>query len=263
MNKISYNGEWYVAGSDIKLPGRLLFKDKEKKILLEIFGDKYIDGAPVINSSEGRDPRYNSKNYNDGFQELHILVNGKTISDITLYNVRWAGTEGIGRDLYLINYEVQFVFFGTNISETNNLLVQSATVIFPYLSSWFDGWESLNKLKEIEKISFSQFGYSVNTNQVVPLKVKKGLQLVILDQYKKGMEVLGGERSVKFQKVVGFQYDKGVLFSELLADIGIFGRLLEFCHGKPINKKLETVTFDKMTQVGNYTLHNGDDVEKH
>ncbi|MDQ6890738.1 MAG: hypothetical protein M3Z56_10735, partial [Bacteroidota bacterium] len=263
MSKSIHNGEWYVPGNGYKSPGRLRFKDNSKKIILEIFGDKYIDGAPVINSSEGRDPRYNSKNYNDDFRELHLLVNGKTLSDITLYNSRWNGTEDVGKDLYLIKYEVQFAFFGTHIAAATDLFVRSATLIFPYLSTWFDGGESLNKLKEIEHKKFSQYGYWNNKGEVTPIQVKEGLQLNIFDEFSKGREVLGVHRSVKFQKKIDFNYNVHVPFSQLLGDVGLFGRLLEFCHGRPINKKLLTVQFDKSCSVGNYTLHDGEDVEKH
>jgi|GEM_PF-6240512 len=263
MKKFIHHGEWYVPGNTVRLSGRLLFKEKSKKIILEIFGDKYIDGAPVVNSSEGRDPRYHSTNYNDDFREVHPLINGKTMSVITLYNSRWSGTEEIGIDLYLIKYEVQFAFFGTHISLTTDLLVSSAILIFPYLSTWFDGPESLDKLKEIEHKKFSQYGYSNNRNEVTPIPVKGDLQLAIFDDYSKGREIWGVNHSIKFQKKIDFIYKVPVAFSQFLHDVGNFRGLLEFCHGRPVNQKLLNIYFDKPCQVGNYTLHGTDNVEKH
>jgi hypothetical protein len=259
------NGEWFLPGSSLKLPGRLLFKEKSKKIILQIFGDKYIEGEPVI-SPEPKDKRYHSKNYNDKYANAHLLINGIGRETVTLYNARWAGTKDIGKDIYLIKYDIQFVFFGSHITSIDTFLLTSATLIFPYLSTWFDGWESLDKMRIFEDKEFSLSDFIHNKKAVPPVHVRDGLQFIIYDEYRKSMKEIGVHHSVRFQKKIDFQYDNPVSFEGLLDDISIFGKLLEFCFGKQINEKLLSVTFhgdNKRLLVGNYSLHHGESINQH
>jgi hypothetical protein len=277
MPTLTHNGEWFLPGSNLKIPGRLYFSDEKNKIVLETFSDRYLSNEPVIRIDPERDKEYNSKDYNDTYDENYILVNGNAHGKITLYNCHWDGTEDIGMDLYLVKYEVQFVFWSIHLSLISELLINSATLIYPFLSSWYDGWESLGKLRKFENKEF-RFSDSINnSNLVAPIKIENGPDLIIYDSFSKRMEQIGVHHSLKYQKFIKFNYVKSIGFTDLLTDISKFSKLLEFCHGKPLKKKLLEIEFDRVNEenstseikhnftspVGNYSLHEGADVESH
>lgn len=272
-----HNGEWFIPESDFKLPGRLSFNDKENTIILETFSDRFLSNETIIIVDAERDKRYNSKNYNDSYQENYILINGNAHGKITLYNCNWIGTEDIGKDLYIVKYEAQFVFWGIHLRSEEEFLIKSATLIYPFLSSWYDGWESNDKLRKFEDKEFGLSDNINNSNLVIPIKIENGPDLVIYDSYSKRMEQIGVHHSIRYQKLIKFNYNQSISFNDFLNDISIFSKFLEFCHGKPLKKKLLDVKIDRIAKgntnefddfhstspVGNYSLHEGADVKKH
>lgn len=275
---MKHAGEWFLPGSNLKLSGRLIFEDANKKIFLELFGNRFLDGEPVISNLK-RDKRYNSKNFNDSFKKFHSIILGDAHGYVTLYNCHWSGTEDVGKDIYILKYRVEFVFFGAHINTIEQPLVESATFIFPYLSSWFDGWESINKLEMFKNAEFS-FSDNINNEQTAtPLNIKQGFTLIMYDKYTKLMREIGVHHEVKYQKFVKFQYEKPVCFKDMLVDVNIFSKLLEFSLGKPLKKMITEIEvnsnclilYNKIFNnqsfirlpVGNFSLFKAEDVKKH
>ena len=130
MNESINTGEWFIPESNLKLPGRLLFDDENNKIILELFGDKYLDGNPIIISDPDRDKRYHSKLYNHNHERWHSVVLGVANGYITLYKCSWEGVQDIGKDLYSVKYKCDFVFFNIHAISVDDLLIESGTFIF-------------------------------------------------------------------------------------------------------------------------------------
>jgi hypothetical protein len=279
MDKSLHSGEWFLPGSNLKFPGRLLFEEESKEIILELIGDKYLSADPVINNSENRDNRYNSKNYNNDFTASYLLILGNARGLITLYNSRWAGTEDLGKDLYIIKYSSQFVFWSVHIDSIEHFSIKSATLIYPYLASWFDGSESSNKMEVFENKEFSISDSINNQHRVPPIRVKDGLEFILYDEYTRRMEEIGVYHTVKYQKLIKFRYVKPVPFADMISDISVFNKLLEFCLCKPLKQKLLGIEINKHdgliyrdhcqptdyidSPVGNYSLHDGENIKKH
>ena len=225
------NGEWFIPSCETTLPGRLFFNDKENKITLETFGNKYLSGEPMVIIDPERDKKYHSKNYNHSYQERYPLINGNTIGKITLYNCRWAGTEDIGKELYIVKYDVQFVFWGVHVKSVNDFYIKSATLQYPYLGSWYDGWEAQGKMEIFENNNIGSSGHKNNLDEISPISIPEGPDIFIYDSFSKRMETIGVHHSMKYQKLLKFEYKNSILFKDLITDIFNFNRLLEFSHG--------------------------------
>ncbi|MEJ7681118.1 MAG: hypothetical protein WKG06_25350 [Segetibacter sp.] len=155
----------------------------------------------MIREIDNRDKRYNSKNFNDSFKEHHSLVVGEARGLITLYDCQWDGTEEVGKDLYLIKYKAEFAFFGVHISSIDQPIIKSATFIFPYLSSWYDGWESVNKLSIFEDREFSLSDRINNEHVVSTITIRTNFNLVLYDEYSRRLKEVGIHHEVKYQKI--------------------------------------------------------------
>lgn len=279
MKESLHTGEWFLPDGNSKLPGRLIFDNKKKKISLELFGDRYIDGEPMIKNIDNRDKKYNSKNFNDSFKEYHSLIIGEAHGHITLYNCQWDGTKELGNDIYLIKYIAEFAFFGVHVNSIDQSIIKSATFIFPYLSSWYDGWESVNKLSVFEDREFSLSDRINNERVASTVTIKTGVNLIFYDEYSKLLREVGVHHEVKYQKFIKFQYDISVSFKEMINDVFVFASLLKFSLGKPLKKMLTEIEINKENvitydsnfhkenfiriPVGNFSLHKGEDVIRH
>ncbi|HEY9362633.1 MAG TPA: hypothetical protein VIQ00_05195, partial [Chitinophagaceae bacterium] len=134
MKDYDYHGDWFLPGSDEKFPGRVSIKEEIKSIVLEIFGNSTIEGTVI------------KKLFDYERQRFHPLILGEGAVRVTLYNCTWAGTQVIGKEMYQIEYRAQILFHAVHIFNPGFLL-QSGTFRYPYLASWYDGWQSHNKIE--------------------------------------------------------------------------------------------------------------------
>ncbi len=241
MKDAAHTGEWFLPGCESKYPGSVFLNKEKNLIKLKLYGPKSIEGRSVI-AGLNSDPEH--------FHSF-ILGTGAFSEKITLYNCELREVETIGKDLAEINYEAEFIFTGAHISNKEELFVESGTFVFPYLSSWYDGDQSLNKLnggrsglyfsddKELEKKLNSP-------KEPVPenLAINENLTLVFWERLEKRVRQVGVHYDVKFQKYISFTYSTVVPFKQLLKDAAIFGRLLAFCISEPLVYEIQSI---KMT----------------
>lgn len=83
MSEFVNKGEWFLPNSNVKLPGRLIFNDEDRTIILELYTDKYLDGQPVI-SYLMKEKKYQSRDYNDQYQTVHTTIFGEGVDLMTL-----------------------------------------------------------------------------------------------------------------------------------------------------------------------------------
>lgn len=266
MKDYDYRGDWYLPGSEKKFPGRVSINEETKSITLEVFGDKTIEGTVIKNLFDYERQRF------------HPLVLGDCGGQVTLYNCTPACTQAIGKAMYQIEYRAQFLFMAIHIVNPD-FLVQSATFKYPYLASWYDGWQSLDKIKLAES---AEFGIEVDVGEGEPdyIAVTDNLTLALYDKVSRRMIEVGVHHSVKYQKNIAFTYRKPVSFEDLISDAIILKKLLEFTYGKPIPYKLVAIKVPKefisierdylfenekvvTCYVASYELHKGKDVNKH
>ena len=55
MSNLTNNGEWFLPGSNLKIPGRLYLADEKNKIVLETFSDRYLSNETIIKIDPERD----------------------------------------------------------------------------------------------------------------------------------------------------------------------------------------------------------------
>lgn len=281
MTDLKYSGEWFLPESNVKLSGRLAIDGENKIISLELYGEQYLDGSSVFINKPERDKRYRSKEHNHSYETQHIVILGTTRTLITLFNCQWDGTEEIGENTYLIKYQAKFAFFDAHIRSLADLHIESGTFIYPYLSSWFDGFKSMNKLDYASPNEFKLMDED-EKDDPVSIPVTDNLRLVFFDQINRHMKEFGVHHETKFQKYLNLEYTEPASFQNLLMDAAHFKRLLEFSHGKPLRNKLLKIKIrtDKLLNynrpsynpkevdtihldVANFTLHKGEDVFKH
>ncbi|KAA2240309.1 hypothetical protein F0L74_29550 [Chitinophaga agrisoli] len=215
--KGEYNGEWFLLGGS-KHDGQLTIDDEAKDIKLEIIGAEFIEGGKVDSG------KFHPKH-------LHQIILGSSSNKITLYNCQLAGYSKLGRSLYLITYQVEYVFLGVHFKE-DSIPVRSGTFIFPHLSAWYDGENSLNKLE-------GKQGLFINGNHIIQdaltndeIKVNEELTLILWDKVMKHIEQMNVSYKVTYEKYARFQYDRNVGFERLLRDGITFLKLLSFLSRK-------------------------------
>lgn len=274
-------GEWFLPNSNLKLPGKLIFDNKNKIIILELFGDKYLDDVPVIKNDPNRDKRYHSEDFNDNFKKYHSLVLGEASGHTTLYSCQWHGNKKLGKGIYKVKYKVEFVFSGVHLKEDNTILVRGGTFIFPYLSTWYDGEMFLYKLKGKQGLYVEGKHVIQNVSTDDKITINHELSLNLWDEVKEDIEEINISYKVKFQKYIRFQYEIDVPFKRLLQNAVTFLKLLQFCFGKPLNFQIISANIDlkhtteedsysqiaqegyKLVYVSNYTLSKKTKIESH
>lgn len=266
MKDYDYQGDWFLPGSDKKYPGRLSIDEESKLIVLEIFGNNMIEGTVIKNLFD-----YERHHF-------HSLILGECAGEVTLCNCTWSRTQVIGKGMYQIEYRAQFLFHAVHIINSD-FLVQSATFRYPYLASWYDGWQSLNK---IELDETTEFGIRADLGEGKPdnIAVTQDLTIALYDKVSRQMIEIGVHHSVKYQKNIAFEYSNAVPFKKLIYDSAIFKKFLEFSFGKPISHKLNAIQVPKefvssersyqfqnqesiTCYVSSYEFHKGKDVNKH
>lgn len=260
MRNIEYSGEFFLPNRDEKYPGRIIGSDESSKLILEIYGDESIDGKKLIKNSLVEIDYY------------HQIILGRCLSpaNLTLFDCHWQGTKLIGAKMFQIKYEIRILFKDVLINDYSNFKFNNITICLPFLASWYDGWESLNKVDE----------FAEQENQKIQsLKINKKLTLQFIDYLNKRPKVIGKSYEINHQKYLQFNYVSPTHFEEIITDITKFRRLLEFSSSKriqfklidaeinkslvstrdtePLDRNFTVVTFD------NYSFIQGQDVYKH
>ncbi len=224
-----HTGHWYLPGGKI-FPGQLLISNKEKSIVLKLFGIEYIEGVSVS-------PLQNEPHY------YHPIILGDNPA-VTLYNCHWSSCSEIGTDLYQIIYTIEYVFTGVHFKE-QELKIRYGTFIFPHLSPWFDGHDFFDKLK-------GKAGLYVDGKQVIQnllkteeVKVNDDLTIFLEDNVTENIEKINVSYKVTYQKFTHFQYSVDTPFFTLIKDGITFLKLLSFCLGKPLGFFIVDVGADK------------------
>lgn len=238
MNEIFHEGEWFLNEAGAKTPGRLRFAEEGKNITLQTFGNCFLDGTQVKDEDKKTPVFY------------HELIMGDARGEITLHQCRWSGTEHLGSDLYQIDYEVGYVFFGVLIADESKLLVSAGEFMFPQLASFIDN-DPLHGT-----IHFFEKDYQSKERQAV-IEIAENLKIQFLDKKnERGRQPF----EEKYYRTLRFIYDKPVAVQTLLQDAIHFKKLLEFSFGKPYPCQLLNVVLpdDKFVLIGNLSLLKGE-----
>lgn len=278
MSNPFHKGEWFLPGSELKLPGRLMINETDRTIRLELFGNRYLDDQPIIIHDPERAKKYHSKNYNENYATSLPFILGKAAGLVTLYRCQYYHVEDISDELYIIQYEAEYVFWGAHILSAASFLVRSATFIYPYLSSWYEGEDSHDKLRRDDR--HSPFD-KPRTPLEEPIPVTDGVSIQLTESYHKRSNNFGVHEETQYQMYLTFRYVTPTAFDQALMNAHIFGKLLQFCHGKPLEKSILSVTIDPyrvqyeehrwpsytpelvQLRITNFSLQRGEDVSRH
>jgi hypothetical protein len=251
MKEYDFEGDYFLPGSEKKFPGRLEVDKENKRIKLEIFAQETIEGNAINNILDYENQRY------------HSMIIGDCMGNVTLYNCSWAATQKIGKGLYQIDYKAEFLFHSVQIKDSN-FLVKSATFVFPYLASWYDGWDALGKINLDNR---AEFGISaqVEKENNDSVHVSQNLTITVFDKINRRMVEVGVHHSIKYQKYISFNYKNPIQFQETIHDASTFCKLLELVHSKPVLYKMVFINVPKnfISKEPNYILSKGDDIEVH
>jgi hypothetical protein len=278
MSNPFHKGEWFLPGSELKLPGRLVINEADRTIRLELFGNRYLDDQPIVIHDPERAKKYHSKNYNENYATTHSFILGKAAGLITLYRCRYYHVEDISDELYIIQYEAEYVFWGAHILSAASFLIGSATFIYPYLSSWYEGEGSHDKLHRDDHSSpFDK--PCAPLEDTIP--VTDGVSIQLTESYHKRSNNFGVHEETQYQMYLTFRYVTPAAFDQVLVNAHVFAKLMQFCHGKPLEKSILSVTVDKERvhhkedrwpsrtpepvnlRITNFSLQRGEDVSRH
>ncbi len=238
MNETEYSGEFFLPNSDTKYPGRIVDSKENNTLVLQIFGTNSIEGKCLKN------------NPNVDIQYQHEVILGLTFSpkNVTLVDCHWSGTKEIGNNLFQIDYKIQIVIQNIHVASINQLKLNKLRVCIPYLTTWYDGWKSLDKLNELN----NQEGEYAKT-----LKINNCLDLVFIDSLEKEYKVIGKSYAIKYQKYLQFEYQTSQPFYKIISDIIRFTKLVEFATSKSVRFKLIVGSIAK-NQILSYDDNYGD-----
>jgi len=204
MSNPFHKGEWFLPGSKLKLPGRLLINETDRTIRLELFGNRYLDDQPIIIHDTERAKKYHSKNYNENYATTLPFILGKAAGLITLYRCQYFHVEDISNELYIIQYEAEHIFWGAHIGSSESFLIRSATFIYPYLSSWYEGEASVNKLRRDDYPSPLA---KPRPPLEEPISVTDGVSIRLSESYNKRSQNIDNHEEVRYQLYLTFCYD--------------------------------------------------------
>lgn len=239
--KKNYKGEWFLPKSENKLSGELIFDDNIRKITLILFSEIYITGERII-----KNQLIFLKNKN----HFEIIL-GESDHLFTLYNCLLKSTESIGR-LTKIVYNVEFAFSYVHLEDMNSLKINNIEAKFPFLSSFFDGFDSIKDcFNETEKTEYSKL-----------LPITDNLNLKLVDNYNKNITNFNEGYELKYSKTIQFEYLRKKNFKEALKDIYTFSSLLSFVTKEPICFSIKIISipieylsrFDKYFTIQNQSL---------
>lgn len=259
-----HSGEWYLPGGK-KFPGRLIINKKKQRIMLELYGNEFIEGIAVDLP-------------NTYPQHFHTVILGDKIT-ATLYNCNWAGCSEVGKNLYRITYRIEYVFTGVHFTDIE-LPVRYGSFIFPHLATWFDGEEFQDKLKGKRGLFIDGKPVVQDMLKTDEIKINEELTIFFQDQVRESIDKTDISYKVLYEKFTHLQYNSDKSFRRLLKDAVTFLKLLSCCLGKPLNffivyvgadrSKLSTVENDFAStngavkiHVNNYSLKKGKEIETH
>lgn len=260
MANPTVTGEWFVPGGEHRFPGRLIHDDLKKEVRLELFAEKYIDGADVANFK------------NNNFARFHDIALGESGGKVTLYKVRWSGSEKIGKDFFLINYSAEFAIYGVHLAKKEALLVKSGTFQFPHLSSFLDGGTGKHPLEE----NSWEFPFQQGFKPFDQIPIGDNLSLVVVDQVWEETDADFTRKGKVYQQTLGFSYKKATPFDTMLNDARHFRDMLAFSYGRPQPYRLLDIVIAtaagessaspkndaKDLRVSNYSLHKGKEIRQ-
>ena len=206
MNK-EYKGDWYLPESKEKIPGKLIINSNLKKITLELYTNIYLTGEPII---------YN--NIETTNQNQFELILGDSQQKTTLNNCVFRSASSIGKNLHKITYEVEFIFLNIHLIKISDLKIYKAEVEYPYLSTFFDGWESIKDFDDKTESNIKS----------KPISITEKLELILVNKYYKKITKLGEGFEMKYSKSIIFQYSDGETFNEVIRSLYKFSKLLSF-----------------------------------
>jgi ApeA-like protein/HEPN superfamily Apea-like protein len=258
-------GEWFLPNGK-KYPGQITENKESGTVALQIFAEEYIEGA-VISFPNDRPIRF------------HKLILGVSSDHVTLYNCYLVSASLVGKGLFKIEYNIEFLIWGTHFFEEDSIVVASGTFSFPYLSTWYDGDLFLDKLDGRQgEFSFEE---DAPTNVLMDehLTINEELELLFQDEVKKSIVEMSVSYKVEYKKYLTFRYKNSVPFTRLLKDAITFRKLLEFSFSKPLRHQILNVTVERgyvtdprpefistsdflKLDVYNTTLHGNKPIEK-
>jgi len=206
MNK-EYKGDWYLPKNKDKISGKLIINSELKKITLELYTNIYLTEEPII---------YNK--FETTNQRQFELITGETSKKITLFNCIFRSASSIGKHLHKLTYEVEFVFLNIHLSKITDLKIHKVEVKYPYLSTFFDGWESIKDFDDKAESNIKS----------KPISVTEKLELILVDRYYKKITKLGEGFEMKYSKSIVFQYSNGETFNHVIRNLYKFSKLLSF-----------------------------------
>lgn len=224
-------GEWYLPGKNHRAQGRIIVDYDRKKIELEIFGDKSIDGLP-----------YNGNiMYNPA--RIHTYIYGKVAfgENIILYDCSLKSVKSIGKAFVQITYTIEFIFRGGTIPNDTETIVEAGTFRFPFIDSWYNGPDSVELSGDLNNFLMQnpdtkiEFDKERNVQQV---KIYDDFTLRFFEVIKKYYRQINVHYELIREYFVEFTYSTAVSFGRLMRDASSFCSLLEFCSGEPQSFKL-------------------------
>jgi hypothetical protein len=208
-------GEWFLPGCTKSFPGVLT--SSGGSFSLKVFGNEYLNGE---------DPKDINNPRNTDFQI--ILGICRQSGFVTLYNCEWRGTKDLGKELCEFKYSVYAVFEGAHVAKEEYFHIKSASTHFPFVDTWYDGWESMGKTKKALKRG--------QNHDEKTVKIDDNLTLKYIDYYAHHDYLDGHLTEIKYSKWVDFEYEQPVSFDRALRDWVKFQRMLEFTTmGKEVN----------------------------
>ena len=225
-----HTGEWHLPNGK-KYPGQLIIDSKKETIQLNIFGTEFIEGEII-------------KIPDTYPQHFHTIILGECDIEMTLYNCHWAGCEEVAKNLYRIEYRIEYVFTGIHFPDPS-MLIRGGTFIFPNLSTWYDGQLFLDKLEGRKGLYIDGKHVVQDVTGTDEIKINSELTLFLYDEVRKHIHKMSISYKVVYQKYLRLQYLKDVPFKTLLKDAITLLKLMAFCFGKPLNLFITSVHVDK------------------
>ncbi|MGV6831289.1 MAG: ApeA N-terminal domain 1-containing protein [bacterium] len=234
-----YTGEWFLHGNENLIPGKLKINEESKSINLELYTNVYLTGE-LINFK-----------IRDNEQRHFNIILGNNPWIITLYNCNWSRSERIGKSLYKLEYYVEFAFFNAHLKDT--FLVNKLEVVFPFLPSFFDGWQSI-KQKEVNKESISYSDYSAITEEI---------QFRQIDRFfKSKINFSDGTYELRYKKSLEFYFPQEMGIRNVFDILFKFSRFLSFTTNEEMFYKIQTVYLNKnhASKINERLVVKGEDV---
>ena len=255
-------GEWFLPGSNHKLPGRLLYDDTKKQIILEFVGNSHLDGNSIMGPAP-TNPQYHTRFHNRIYKANHQIILGSTHQKITLYYCQISTVTEIGKDVHKVQYLIQYVFFGIHKSTPENLQVLSGTILYPYLGCWYD---SEGFIKDDNSVQ-DAIPFLNRTDYIGPsaISCREGMDIVISDTVNTSQRPKKNNLALYKDKSVQFNYSQPTPFNDLIRDAITFRKLLEFAFGRPLYFLLQELQMTKNGEtvriaMWNVSHHKGQDV---